>query len=354
MRIVVVGTIVADTIEHTDGTVTESLGGIAHTISALSALAGDRRTILPVCRVGADCREAIESWAAGLPGVSLAAAIPDAGPQPRVRLSYRDAERCGERVERLSHLPAPLEAAELDIALAGTDLVLLNCITGADVSPSGLDRLAGCGARRYLDVHSLALGMKADGERFYRGREDWEAWLAFADVVQCNLAEAGTICGLTDADEAVVMAAVQRLLEGAGAEAAGAEVGSEVAGADAEGAGVGAEGAAPPAVGDNVAKSPPPAVSVWLLTLGAAGAVLFRRRPAGIAITRFPAPVVPTADPTGAGDAFGAAYVTAWLDGVGAHKAVARAVAAGAAACMQEGMPEPVAFCRDLDDLMAS
>ena len=37
MRIIVVGTIVADTIEHEGGGVTESLGGIAHTLAALVA-----------------------------------------------------------------------------------------------------------------------------------------------------------------------------------------------------------------------------------------------------------------------------------------------------------------------------
>ena len=95
MRVVVIGAIVADTIEHADGTITHSLGGTAHTVAALSALVGTRHTIVPVSRVGADCRARVEAWAAGLTGVSLAAIDWTAADHPRVRLSYRETARPG-------------------------------------------------------------------------------------------------------------------------------------------------------------------------------------------------------------------------------------------------------------------
>jgi sugar/nucleoside kinase (ribokinase family) len=323
MRILVVGTIVADTIEHEGGGSTESLGGIAHTVSALSALVGNRHSIVPVCRVGRDHRRRIDDWAAGLEGVSLAAVVPDPGPQPTVRLSYRESARPGERVEQLRCAWGPLQDHEMEPALeAGADVVLLNCITGNDVSPEGLARLRRASPRRYLDVHSLALGTRPDGTRFYRERDDWSTWLGFADVVQSNVAEAATVCGVMAAGEAEVRAALERKLE-----------------------------TASPDTDEPTRIDDVPAPTSWLLTTGAGGAVLFDRRRGRVTTSHAPAPAVAAADPTGAGDAFGAAYVCAWSDGCEPAEALQRAVIGGAAACMQDGVPDPAVFRRAVREL---
>jgi sugar/nucleoside kinase (ribokinase family) len=340
MRIVVVGTIVADTIEHENGSVTESLGGIAHTVSALAALAGGRHTIVPICRVGEDGRARVEAWAAGLDGVSLEGVKAAAGPQPTVRLSYGESSRRGERVERLQDAPEPLDADDTKAA-TGADVVIVNCITGSDLTPVALRHLRASAERTYLDVHSLVLGTDAHGTRFYRGRDDWPLWLTFADVVQCNLAEAATLCGIAgeQASDEAVAAAIERLL------AAGFPI--EAGPGDdrrREHGGVGEDGRGP-----EVADACMP--RVWLLTLGAAGALLLSRQNGVVTRRRFSAPDVRAADPTGAGDAFGAGYVCAWLEGCGPAEAAARAVVAGAAACTRGGVPEPVAFRRAIEEL---
>ncbi len=333
MRIVVAGNIVADTIEHEHGGVTESLGGIAHTVAALSALAGDEHTIVPLCRVGEDCRERIESWAGGLDGVSLDAVVRAHGPQPTVRLTYGDSGRPGERVERLQHTPEPLDVDDLDAAV-GADAVVVNCITGSDLTPAALRRLRRASPRRYMDVHSLALGTRADGTRFYRGRDDWAAWLGFADVLQCNLAEAATMCGMAvgGADGDGIIAAAEALFATGFVPEEGRACVRE-----AEPGNRGREGV--------------PMPGVWLLTLGSAGAVLLSRRQGRATRAAIPAPAVRATDPTGAGDAFGAGYVCAWLEGYEPREAAERAVIAGAAACIRPGAPEPATFRDAVDDL---
>jgi sugar/nucleoside kinase (ribokinase family) len=311
VHIVVIGTIVIDTIEHPDGGTTESLGGIAHTVAVLSALVGSAHTIVPLCRAGNSCRRRITDWAERLAGVTLRAVdwIPD--PQPCVHLSYPDAGRAGERIERLRHAPPPLGAEDV-AAARGADLILVNCITGTDCTPRAMAALRDLGCRLFLDVHSLALGTAEDGTRFHRPRDDWDSWLGAVDVMQCNRAEAATICRL-DVDEAgnaAVLAALARRMDDAGHPGAAA--------------------------------MPP----TCLLTLGASGAVLVRRHRTGVMQVSVPAPEVDAVDPTGAGDAFGAGFACAWFQGASAEPATREAVRAGSAACTSPGSPDPETFLK--------
>ena len=320
MRIVVVGTIVADSIEHAGGGVTESLGGIAHSVSVMAALGGDRHEIVPLCRAGTDCRARIEAWAGQLDGVSLEAVVWTEAPNPRVRLCYGEVAEAGERVERLRDAPAPLQSE--DLRRAGVaDATLVNCITGSDCSAALVAAAGEGGGRLYLDVHSLALGRAADGRRFYRERDDWPAWLGPPGIVQCNRAEAATICGLSreTAPDKIVAAIADRLAAAA-------------------------RGTIRPAqeLTVGVASSPQAAMpAVWLLTLGADGAVVMQRVEDDVAVTRIPATTVEEVDPTGAGDAFGAGFVVAWLAGADPVTAAQSAVRAATAATMVRGAPTP-------------
>ncbi len=321
MRIVVVGTIVADTIEAPDGSVAESLGGIAHTVSALAATADGVHTIVPVCWVGDDCRGRIEAWAAALPGVSLEAVVPMSQANPRVQLSYAGAGRAGERVERLSHAPPPLADSDVEAA-AGADVVVVNFITGNDCTEPAMRLLRASSDRVYLDVHSLALATAADGSRHYRCRDDWWSWLGCADIVQCNLSEAATICGLDPASvrEVEATAAVEKMLQGS-----------------------------PPGEGAPGGRSGP---GVWLLTLAAEGATIFDRRSGEVESTHLAAPLIDVVDPTGAGDAFGAGYVCAWLNGAEPDDATRAGVRSGSVACASAGVPSLAAFQKGLLSLI--
>ncbi len=321
MRIVVVGTIVADTIEAADGSSAESLGGIAHTVSALAAMADGAHTIVPLCRIGEDCRERIESWAALLPGVSLEAVLRTSRANPRVQLSYAATGRAGDRVEHLSHAPPPLTDSDVEAA-AGADVVVVNFITGNDCTEAAMRSLRASCDRVYLDVHSLALGTDADGSRHYRCRDDWWSWLGCADVVQCNLAEAATICGLDPASVEGVeaTAAVEKMLQ-----------------------------RSPPRGGPPGGRSGP---GVWLLTLAADGATVFDRRSGAVVSTHVPAPLVDAVDPTGAGDAFGAGYVCTWLNGAEPYEATRGGVRSGSVACASIGVPSLAAFQKGLLSLI--
>ena len=311
-RLAVVGTLLVDTIHRPDGEVIESLGGIAYSVVYLAALVSPGICVEPICRVGSDEWDELRSTWERLPCVSPSFLIHDPSSTPRNTLVYTGRESgggrstgVGDRSECPTGLLPPL--TEEDLAPAGgADLALVNCITGRDISLSALSSLSSVCERVYLDVHSLALGFEDDGARTYRRPPDWQGWIACADVVQCNRAEAATLAGFHAFDHDP--AAVERFLR------------LELL---------------------RAAERRPARPSVVVLTEGAKGATVLWRCGGKVERVRVPAPLVEVVDPTGAGDAFGSGFALAWLLGADPQAAAAQGTRAGAAACTVSGIAEP-------------
>ena len=94
------------------------------------------------------------------------------------------------------------------------------------------------------------------------------------------------------------------------------------------------------------------APGVWLLTLAAEGATIFDRRSGDVESTHLAAPLIDVVDPTGAGDAFGAGYVCAWLNGAEPDDATRAGVRSGSVACASAGVPSLAAFQKGLLSLI--
>jgi tagatose kinase len=90
--------------------------------------------------------------------------------------------------------------------------------------------------------------------------------------------------------------------------------------------------------------------SVIVLKKGAAGAVYFDRDRT-VASTAFP---VEEVDPTGAGDCFGAAFVSMWLRGAEPEQAMRIATAAGALAVTRKGPMEGIHAMAEIEAFIAS
>ncbi len=294
-RIAVVGVVVDDHIVRADGTIVRSLGGLAYSVSSMAALAGPDVEILPVCRVAHALRDRLyDEWFA-FGNVNDSGLLSWTGPPSRVRLEYRHGGRIGgDREERLLCPTPPLAAHEIDLALAA-DAILLNCVTGAVLTPEALARLTASRTPVHLDVHSLVLGGAAGGLRYPQRPADWRRWIEVAHTLQCNEQEAMVLAG-----PAVSGEASSDLVERFVCTTLGQQVGPRTV----------------------------------VITRGAAGAVVFEH---GAPDVRVAAPDVEALDPTGAGDTFGAAFVVARVGGADAATAARAAVSAASAACLLSG-----------------
>lgn len=195
-RVGVIGSVNRDLVVQPDGSPTASLGGVLYTVLALAWLGHPEVEVWPILRLGRDAVEPALALLATVPGVRLDGVERVSRPAFRCELRYRPD---GSKVERLTGNIEPLDPQRLDPRLAGLDGLLVNFITGYELRREDLpvlrQRLAGPRCPLLMDVHSLTLGRRRDGERYWRRPPRWRDWVGAAEVVQLNEAEASLLAG---------------------------------------------------------------------------------------------------------------------------------------------------------------
>ncbi len=283
--VAVIGTVNHDEIRRQDGTRRESLGGILYNVLPLAILLeGTGLRVRAIGRLGEEHRRQAMELLAEFPAADGSGLLADPAGTNESWLDYSGA---GERREGVELRVAPLDDADLASA-AGAQAVLVNMISGRDVSAGSLERLAGrISGPMLLDVQALA--RTTDAPRRPRRVPDAEAWARPFDVVRGNELEIGGFGG----DLADPAAAAHRIL------------------------------------------SFPRAPAEVLLTLGERGAVRFERSGGDVRVDRVePVPCPEPRDPTGCGDSFLAAVTAARV--LGRSRAAAARMAAFVAARVAE------------------
>lgn len=187
--IVVAGHLVDDEITLPDGNITAAFGGLTYNIAALCTKM-KKGKLLPVCRIGENRKEDFLTIFNRFPAFDYSLIEFTELPNVVNRLVYRDD---GNRDEWNSRTPEPLE---LDSIPSDTDGVLINFISGKDFTPEQLGEFrARFNGLIYMDFHSLSLGKKPDGMRYYRQHPRWKDYIAYCDFLQLNQYELQTITG---------------------------------------------------------------------------------------------------------------------------------------------------------------
>jgi sugar/nucleoside kinase (ribokinase family) len=269
-RIGVIGSFIRDTIFTLNGKTIESLGGLYHGVAYLAQLAAADTLIQPLCHVGDDfyptVREKLSRLGSHIRFDHLHR-VPQSNTQ--VKLIYRTKET---RDEVTTTPMPPITSAEIT-AVAACDAVLVNLISGPDVELQALQALHASAPAPlvYLDLHSLALGIDAAGKRYYRGIPNWPEWAAACDILQMNEREAATLAGFGEhaTEEDLLKFGHQLMAE---------------------------------------------KLHACHITLGSAGSLLFYREHDQIRHEHCPPlPLPQVVDIIGCGDAFGAAFLTHYL-----------------------------------------
>jgi 2-dehydro-3-deoxygluconokinase len=193
MTITVIGHLCLDEIHHPGGRITGSYGGIYFTVATLSKVLPAGDVVRPVFGVGKEDHAQFLEAMAALPNVDTSGIYKMQGPTNRVALLYNSGP---ERIEVSRDISEPIPLRKISPAL-DTDLVLVNMISGFDVTLETLDEIRMRTRDRkvpvFFDLHSLTLGVRDNFERFRRQVDTWRRWLFMLHTVQMNEAEAGAL-----------------------------------------------------------------------------------------------------------------------------------------------------------------
>lgn len=193
----VVGSLVWDTIHRHDdvpGPPIQEWGGIGYALEALSASLPEEWVIRPLLKVGEDLAGEALEFLDGIPRVQVGGWIQVVRePTTRVELHYRGGVR---KSERLSGGPPPWRWAELEPRVRECRALYVNFITGFEMALETATLLrAHFTGPMYADLHSLFLGLGAQGDRIPRSLPNWARWLQAFDAVQMNESEFQLLAG---------------------------------------------------------------------------------------------------------------------------------------------------------------
>jgi hypothetical protein len=186
-RVGVLGSLVWDEIHGRDplAAPVEEWGGIAYSLAAMDAAIPDAWEIVPLIKVGRDLAPRAAEFLRTLRHIAPAARcveVPVAN--NRVTLRYESTTR---RCERMSGGVPGWTWPDLGPMISGLDAIYVNFISGFEMCLGTAEALRqGFDGPIYADLHSLFLGMGADGIRMLRPLPNAPAWFAFFDMVQVN------------------------------------------------------------------------------------------------------------------------------------------------------------------------
>jgi sugar/nucleoside kinase (ribokinase family) len=183
----VLGTLIWDRIFQRDGRrePVEEWGGISYGLEALAVALPPGWVIRPILKVGQDLAEEALRYLRSVPSVETEPGVRVVPVRnTRVELRYEAQDR---RLERLTGGAPPWTPQELDPLLHGLDALFVNFITGFEMGLETATHLRETFAGpTYADLHSLFLGITAQGQRIPQELVGWGAWLRAFDAVQMN------------------------------------------------------------------------------------------------------------------------------------------------------------------------
>jgi sugar/nucleoside kinase (ribokinase family) len=292
-RLGVLGSVNRDTITRPDRSQNQRLGGILYTAMAAAHMAEGGYETWLLAQIGVDIYPEVEQLLKSGPLMRTEGVKVYSGANPHCRIRY---EKNGSKVERLTGDLKGFRAEDLLPYLATLDVLVVNFITGYELTLQDLQDIRQAFRGFILiDVHSLTLGRHDSGERYFRTLSNWRDWLSLVDMVQMNEKEAALLGGWSSEKEGALAAFIKDILA------------------------LGCKGV--------------------VITKGIEGCLAGEWQKGRPSIfEQAAAQVCQTIDPTGCGDVFLAGLAAGCLEGLDFKKAIAKATQAAAVNCRLQGV----------------
>ncbi len=194
MKFLLIGHFCFDVHHPENGSEQVRYGGMYRVMTAMASIMEKGDTAVPVFGLGKGDYDEVVEKGSGLSNVSMEAIYKLPGPTNRVDY-FASAGHSSVVCSRDIASPIPYEKIRRHLSVNG---VLVNMVSGSDVTLETLDHIRMAirshDISLHFDYHNLTLGVGEEHRRYRRPLEEWRRWAFMADTVQLNEEE---IAGLT-------------------------------------------------------------------------------------------------------------------------------------------------------------
>lgn len=195
MNYIVIGEPCVDIIHKANGEIVNSYGGILYSVISMAVLSKKNDHITPVMNVGEDEYDNILEILKMYPNINTHGLNKVKHPTRKVFLYYNLYNHDkSARVETSSEPTYTLAFNQIENFLNGTDAILVNMISGIDISIETLKNIRkNFNGFMHIDVHNIVMLTKQDGSRIHTNVDNWYEWCTNSDTVQMNEFEIATL-----------------------------------------------------------------------------------------------------------------------------------------------------------------
>ena len=188
MKYLVIGEPCVDIIHKANGEKVHSYGGILYSAISLAVLSGQGNEVLPVMNLGEDEYDNITGILKRYNNINTEGIYRVSHPTRKVNLYY-DNYNSGKSA-RLESSTAPtyaLDYPEVEKFLATADAILVNMISGVDISLDTLKNISNnFKGKIHMDLHNLVMKTNPDGTREHAHVDNYLEWCSLTDTLQMN------------------------------------------------------------------------------------------------------------------------------------------------------------------------
>jgi hypothetical protein len=191
---------------HRGGRESKSLGGILYSIISLAVIA-PAQEVYPIMNLGSDEYENIAGFLSHFPNIKTDYVNKVEHKTRVVNLYYKGIEvefdspetgkpKTYDREESSTEPTLPVEYETIEPVLNELDGILINMVSGIDISLDTLKRLRkSFTGYMHAEMHNIVMKTDAHGNRTQVSVPDWEQWCMHSDTLQMNESEMNAMHG---------------------------------------------------------------------------------------------------------------------------------------------------------------
>lgn len=191
MRYLIIGEPCRDIIHKHTGETIHSYGGILYSILAMAVFCRADDEIYPIMNIGEDEYSNVMNLLKPYKNIYTDGISKVDFPTRKVFLDYglmNNNQK--DRFETSSHPTHPVEYSAIEKFLPGTDGILINMISGIDISLDTLKKVReNFPGFMHIDIHNIVMRTNPDGTREHVNANEWLDWCTNTDTVQMNETE---------------------------------------------------------------------------------------------------------------------------------------------------------------------